>query len=215
MGLHRQAILVVFICTVLAVCQGCARLHEASASPTPAYAPSEGEHTLGNRNAPVVFVQYDSPTCPHCAAVLADSFPHIKTDYIDSGKIFYVYRVFPLNRLDAQVQSVALCLPESKYFPFMASVLSHQDEWDPRMTTKDAREGLAMLARDAGLGDKEFDRCFTDAAVLDRIERDGRAVGADLKINGAPSFVINGNVSQGNEGWSALRERIEVALKSK
>ncbi len=77
------------------------------------------------------------------------------------------------------------------------------------------REGLAPLARDAGLSDKEFDRCFSDTATLDRVQQEGGDAGAPFAIDGVPSFVINGEVTQGNLGWPALRNKIEAALARK
>jgi protein-disulfide isomerase len=196
------------------LCNGCAGVHRdaVAASAAHAYTPSPGDHTLGNPNAPVVLIQYDAPTCPHCAATLAGSFPHIKADYIDTGKLFYVYRIFPLRRLDEQVESVARCLPAEKYFPFMASVLQQQANWAPSYVAKDPRDELATLARAAGLGDRDFDRCFTDAETLSRIEKEGLAAGAPFGINGVPTFVINGQASQGDQGWPLLRDKIEAAL---
>ncbi|MGA7710784.1 MAG: thioredoxin domain-containing protein [Rhizomicrobium sp.] len=207
------------LASVLAVylCAGCAGVHPQSAAPAvqPAYAPFPGDHTLGNPNAPLVLIQYDAPGCPHCAKALAEVFPHIKADYIDTGKLFYVYRIFPLSKADVQVESVARCLPAKSYFSFMAGVLQQQPKWAPYYGAKDVREGLAPLARDAGLSDKEFDRCFSDTATLDRVQQEGGDAGAPFAIDGVPSFVINGEVTQGNLGWPALRNKIEAALARK
>jgi protein-disulfide isomerase len=114
--------------------------------------------------------------------------------------------------VDLQVESVARCLPVQKYFPFMATVLQKQASWSPYYGVKDAREGLAPLAQEAGLSDKEFNRCFVDPATLDRIEHEDNAASASFDIEGVPTFVINGEIILGNNGWPPLRDRIEAAL---
>ncbi len=64
----------------------------------------------------MVFIEYTAPTCSHCAALQRDHLPLIKANYIDTGKILYVFRVFPLNPADGAAEKVARCLPEDKYF---------------------------------------------------------------------------------------------------
>ena len=220
MRLSRQiTVLARKLASVLAVClcASCAGVHPQSTAPAAlhAYASFPGDHTLGNPNAPLVLIQYDAPTCYHCAVTLADSFPRLKAEYIDTGKVLYVYRIFPLTKADVQVESVARCLPSKVYFSFMASVLQQQPKWSPDYGATDVREGLAPIAHDVGLSDKKFDRCFTDSATLDRVEREGQAAAAPFTIQGVPTFVINGEIVEGNHGWPALRDKIEEALARK
>ena len=212
-NIHRARVLALALAAYL--CVGCAGVHHAPAAPDTIradYTTFAGDHTLGERNAPVILIQYDSPTCHHCAATLADSFPHIKAEYIDTGKLFYVYRVFPLERLDVQIDSVARCLPPEKYLSFMATVLQQQEKWNPYYGVKDARQGLAQLAYNAGLSDQDFNRCFTDVAILDGVKQEDNAASLPFRIDGAPTFVINGEIGLGNHGWPPLRDKIEAAL---
>ena len=77
------------------------------------------DRTLGNPKSKVVLVEYAAPSCPVCAAFDAQSFPLLKAKYIDTGKIFYAFRVFPLRADDGSAEKIARCLPEDKYFAFI------------------------------------------------------------------------------------------------
>jgi protein-disulfide isomerase len=84
------------------------------------------DRTLGNRNSKVVLIEYAAPSCPVCAAFNAQSFPRLKAQYIDTDKIFYVFRVFPLRADDGLAEKIARCLPEDKYFTFIDLLFKNQ-----------------------------------------------------------------------------------------
>ena len=75
-----------------------------------------GDRSLGKADAPVVMIEYASATCPHCAEFHEKLLPQIKTEYIDTGKVRFIFREFPLDQLALGAFMLARCVPEDKYF---------------------------------------------------------------------------------------------------
>ena len=170
----------------------------ASAAPasTPGYAITADDMTLGNPKAKVVFIEYAAPMCPHCARFNADVMPKIREGYIDSGKVFYVFRVFPLAPADGVAEKLARCLPKAKYFAFMDQLFKSQQSWDPEygLNTDQQREGLLQQARIAGMSEDQFNACIADTKrddVINKVASDGQT---KYNISGTPTLVVNGTV---------------------
>ena len=116
------------------------------------YEITPADHTLGNKNAKVVLIEYAAPVCPHCAHFNEAIFPDIKKNYIDTGKVFYVFRVFPMRAGDGPAQKLALCLPADKYLSFIDLLFRNQPKWDvDEYPGADLHGGLILMARIAGM----------------------------------------------------------------
>src|ERR1700750_2149727 len=89
------------------------------------------DRTLGNPKAPLTMVEYAAPSCPHCAHFNEALFPYLKKNYIDTGKVYYVFRVFPLSQVDVAAEAIARCLPADNYFQFIDLLFRNQPKWDP------------------------------------------------------------------------------------
>ena len=154
--------------------------------------------TMGNPSAKVVFIEYAAPMCPHCAHFNNDILPSIKKDYIDTGKVFYVFRVYPIGAPDGVAEKLARCLPKTKYFPFMDQLFHSQQEWDPEYGVQDVRGALLRQASIAGMSAAQFDACVADTkedAGINKVADEGQA---RYNITGTPTIVVNGvNVSPG------------------
>jgi len=154
--------------------------------------------TMGNPAAKVVFIEYAAPMCPHCAHFNNDILPDIKKAYIDTGKVFYVFRVYPIGAPDGVAEKLARCLPKAKYFPFMDQLFHSQQQWDPEFGVQDVRGALLQQARIAGMSEEQFNACTTDTkeeAMINQVASDGQA---RYNITGTPTVVVNGvNVSPG------------------
>ena len=154
--------------------------------------------TMGNPKAKVVFIEYAAPMCPHCAHFNNEIMPEIKKAYIDTGKVFYVFRVYPIGAPDGVAEKLARCLPKAKYFPFMDQLFRSQPEWDPEFGVQDVRGGLLKQAQTAGMSEAQFDACIADTkedAVINQVASDGQA---KYGITGTPTVVVNGvNASPG------------------
>jgi protein-disulfide isomerase len=146
------------------------------------------DRVLGNRQAKVVLIEYAAPTCGHCAAFNENNFPALKANYIDTGKILYVFRVFPLNPADGAAEKVARCLPEDKYFAFIDLLFRNQTLW----VGNDINGGLKRVGRMAGLGAEQVDQCIDNAAEDDRINTVSAEAQRRYAVNATPTFVLNG-----------------------
>src|SRR5579863_3661123 len=101
-----------------------------AAAAGPGYTLTDHDRTMGNAKAKLVLIEYAAPSCPVCAQFNSATFPQLKADYIDTGKVYYLFRLFPLRADDAAAEKIARCLPEDKYFPFIDLLFRNQPKWD-------------------------------------------------------------------------------------
>jgi protein-disulfide isomerase len=171
------------------------------------------DRTLGNPNAPVQVVEYAAPMCPHCAHMNEEAFPTLKKDYIDTGKIFYVFRVFPIGQADIPAEGLARCLPKENYFAFVDLLFRNQDKWDPENPgVTDVHGGLVAMGRIAGLPADKIEQCMADPATTQRLQASQQDATNRLGITGTPTFVINGEVLPGGAQWAAVKDKLDAAI---
>lgn len=173
--------------------------------------------TMGNKNAPVTLIEYAAPSCPHCARFDEDVFPLLKKNFIDTGKVYYVFRVFPIMPADAAVEAVArACFPADKYFKFIDLMFRNQDKWDPENGITDVRGGLLKVTRIAGLSPAEVDACMSDKQAQKRINEVSQEAVKKFDLHGTPAFIINGELWRaGGVSWSELQEKLNTTLEKK
>jgi len=168
---------------------------------------------LGPANAPVTITEYASMTCPHCADFNEKVFPKIKSEYIDSGKIRYVFREFPLDIKAAAGSMLARCIAKDdapKYFAVIDLLFKQQSDWVVKNTT----ETLTRIGKQAGLSQQQVEDCLKDQALLDKIAADQKFAADVLKVNSTPTFFINGEMIKGDTRFEEFDKRIKSLLKS-
>jgi len=184
-----------------------------SASGTGAvYQPLPTDHTFGNPQAKVTVIEYASPTCPICAAFMINYYPKLKSDYIDTGKIFYVYRTFLRLADDAVAEKLARCMPKDKYMSFTDTLFREQSRWDYEFGIPQpdgVHAALVQLAQEAGMSADEADRCIASTADDNAISKVGEDGMAKYAVGATPTFVVNG---KGEAGFENLFSRIDDAL---
>jgi protein-disulfide isomerase len=149
---------------------------EASAQALINQAGPLGDMALGDEKAPCTIIEYASMTCPHCAAFHAQTFPELKKRYIDTGKVRFIFREFPLDQL-------ALA-----GFLLMIDTLFHmQKEW----VTQKPLPPLLAIAKQAGMSEQAFNECLQNKTLIDGLE-DVRQRAIKLGVQSTPSFFING-----------------------
>lgn len=173
------------------------------------------DRTLGNPKAPVTMLEYAAPTCPHCAHFNEELFPKLKKEYIDTGKVFYIFRVFPLNQVDLAAEALARCLPAENYFQFIDLLFRNQPKWDPEYGVQDVHGGLVAMGRIAGMSEQQVDQCMSNKAQLDRASKVGMDGQTKYSITGTPTFVINGEVHSAGYTWEQLKTELDNMLKKK
>ena len=168
---------------------------------------------LGPANASVTVTEYASMTCPHCAAFNENVFPKIKSEYIDSGKVRYVFREFPLDIKAAAGSMLARCIAKDdagKYFAVVDMLFKQQNDWVVKNTT----ETLTRIGKQAGLSQQAVEDCLKDQALLDKIAADQKFANEVLKVNSTPTFFINGEMIRGETSFAEFDKRIKSLLKS-
>jgi protein-disulfide isomerase len=167
---------------------------------------------LGPANASVTITEYASMTCPHCAAFNELVFPKIKSEYIDSGKVRYVFREFPLDIKAAAGSMLARCIAKDdagKYFTVTDMLFKQQNDW-----MKNSAETLTRIGKQAGLSQQAVEDCLKDQALLDKIAADQKYAAEILKVDSTPTFFINGEKIKGETSFEEFDKRIKSLLKS-
>jgi protein-disulfide isomerase len=170
--------------------------------------PPLGDRALGPSDAKVVIVEYASTTCPHCAKFHADIFPTIKKDYVDAGKVRYIFREFPLNDVDLAAVMVARCAPQDKYFPLLDIYFEQQETW----TKGNPRDELFKIAQLAGFTRESFDTCLKNEEVAKGILAARERAEGEFGVDSTPTFFINGEILRGVETLDEFKKMIDAAL---
>jgi protein-disulfide isomerase len=168
---------------------------------------------LGPADAKVTIVEYASMTCPHCAAFNDQVFPKLKAEYIDTGKVRYVFREFPLDIKAAAGSMLSRCIAKgdpNKYFAVTDLLFKTQSDWVVKNTT----EALTRIGKQAGLSQQEVDACLKDQSLLDKIAADQKYASEVLKVDSTPTFFINGERVKGETSLEEFEKKINPLLKS-
>ena len=167
--------------------------------------------TLGAANAPVTIVEYAAATCPHCGRFGREVFPKIKAAYIDTGKVRYVFREFPLNIKDVACSMLARRIASDdsgKYFAVVDMQFRQQDALIEKTT-----ETLQRIGKQAGLGQQAVEDCLKDQALMDRLMADQKYASEVLKVDATPTLFINGEMVKGAPSFEELDKKIQSQLK--
>ncbi|WP_290999470.1 thioredoxin domain-containing protein [Hyphomicrobium sp.] len=168
------------------------------------------ELALGPIDAKVTVVEYASMTCGHCAHFSKDIWPAFKAKYVDTGKVRYVFREFPLDNLAAAAAMLARCAGGDKAFPLIEVLFEKQQEWAFGEGNPVPR--LFEIAKQAGFTQESFDKCLTDQKLLDDITA-GRSRASDVfGVSATPTFYINGKKLDGAPTMEKFDAMIEPLL---
>ena len=168
--------------------------------------PAFGEMTMGPDTAKVTVIEYASATCPHCAAFYNDTFGALKKEYIDTGKIRFVFREFPHQDAALAAFMLARCAPKEKYFPLIDVFFTTQPEW-----TQNPLAGLNKIAQQAGFTQESFDACMKNETVAKDILA-VRSKAEGFGVTGIPTFFVNGERFEGETTIEAFRAKIDPLL---
>ena len=168
--------------------------------------PAFGEMTMGPDTAKVTVIEYASATCPHCAAFYNDTFGALKKEYIDTGKIRFVFREFPHQDAALAAFMLARCAPKEKYVPLIDVFFTTQPEW-----TQNPLAGLNKIAQQAGFTQESFDACMKNETVAKDILA-VRTKAEGFGVTGIPTFFVNGERFEGENTIEAFRAKIDPLL---
>jgi protein-disulfide isomerase len=166
---------------------------------------------LGPAKAPVTIVEYASMTCSHCAAFEQNVFPMLKSKYIDTGKVRFVFREFPLDVVAAEASMLARCSANNdseKYFGVVELLFKQQDQ-----LIAQPKETLVRIGKQSGMSEQAVETCETDQPQLDKIAADQKFAHETLKVDATPTLFVNGEMIKGGPSFEDLDKKISLLLK--
>lgn len=167
--------------------------------------------TIGSAKAAVTITEYASMSCPHCAAFGENVFPMLRSKYIDTGKVRFVFREFPLDIKAATASMLSRCIAKDdaeKYFGTVRLLFQQQE-----VMMAQTKDTLMRIGKLAGLDEKAVEACLKDQALLDKLAADQRFAYEVLKVDSTPTFFVNGERLKGSMSFEELEERIKPLLK--
>lgn len=145
---------------------------------------------IGKADAKVTVVEYASMTCGHCKQFHTKVLPGLKTKYVDTGKVRFVFREFPLDPRAFAASMLARCAGGDKTLPMIAALFETQADW--AYVKENPTPKLFEIAKQAGFTQESFDKCLTDQALLDKLTAIRTRAAETFGVNSTPSFYING-----------------------
>jgi protein-disulfide isomerase len=167
------------------------------------------ELSLGDASG-VPVIEYGSLTCPHCAAFAHEVFPELQKDYIDTGKVHFIFREFSRNPLDVAAFVLARCIGDDKAYAAIELLFSQQDKW---AFVDKPLEPLIAALRPAGLSHDQAMACLKDQAKADALVAITKRATEEVKVTGTPTFVIDGKTYGGELSLDQLKAILDPLVK--
>ena len=162
----------------------------------------------GQANAPITMVEYASMTCTHCAAFHTKVYPTLKSKYIDTGKVKYILREFPLDPLATAGFMVARCSGDKRE-AMIDLLFTQQKNW---AFVDKPLDGLANIVKQTGMSQESFEKCLKDQALYDKVNQVRDRGGEKFNVNATPTFFINGKRVSGEMTVEQLDKEITPLL---
>lgn len=173
--------------------------------------PQVPDLVLGNADAKVTLTEYASYTCPHCANFHSAVFKQLKADYIDTGKVKFIFREVYFDRYGLWAAMLARCGGEMRYFGLNGILFEKQTEWAASDDPAVVIENLKTIGRSAGLSNEQLDACYADQkmaeAMVAKFEENMKAD----DVQGTPTLFLNGT-KHSNMSYADLKALIDAEL---
>jgi protein-disulfide isomerase len=207
---RRRIVLAVLLALAAMSCTGPARAQSAIAAAV-AKPVSLPDIVIGSAKAPVTITEYASMSCPHCAAFGENVFPMLRSKFIDTGKVRFVFREFPLDPKAAAASMLARCIAKDdseKYLGAVETLFRLQEQ-----LVAQTKETLFFVGKMKGMSEQEVEGCVKDQAQLDRLAADQQYALRALNVVSTPTFFLNGVKLQGSMSYEELEERLKPMLR--
>jgi len=153
-----------------------------------------GDKILGEEDAPVTIVEYASMTCGHCANFHKRTWPDLKKDYIETGKVRFIFREFPLNNEAYAMSMLARCAPADKYFEIVDIMF---EQLRSGALSGEFLPALTNLSKQIGYTQESFNECLTNQGLLDALVAETDRASGKFGVSSTPTFFINGEKHSG------------------
>ncbi|MDB4220790.1 DsbA family protein [Amylibacter sp.] len=193
-------------------------LSAISASTAPIFAETTKSNSIdipdmimGSEDAPITIIEYASFTCPHCANFHKNVFPSLRKNYIDSGKVKFIYREVYFDGPGLWAALLARCGGDKKYFGISDLLYSKQREWTKGDGGAEIAQNLYKIGRIAGLQQKDMETCLQNKDVATAMVARFQETSKADNISSTPTLVLNGK-SIGNMSYTELAALIDEAM---
>lgn len=166
------------------------------------------EFSVGRADAPVVMIKYMSLTCPYCRRFQAETFPVLKRDYIDTGKVRLIIREFPIGKASGMATIALRCAPMDKYLTLYDKFLAQQAQWVSQEVRLDA---IHKVVAQVGITRAQFDSCRENQAMISGLKW-VKERGRELGIIGTPNFFVDGRLVKKVIGIKEIREMVDPLI---
>ena len=171
----------------------------------------DNDFFIGDENAPVTIIEYASMSCSHCADFHNDTLDELKKEYVDTGKVKFVFRDFPFNYPALAGSMMMRCVPDDVRYDYMNALYKLQKNWVIRDNNKTKSE-LYKIMQSGGMQQDEFDACLSDVNMENNILEGVMNAQREFNIRSTPTFIINGIIYSGNKNIKEFRQIIDKIL---
>ena len=166
--------------------------------------------SVGNIDAKILIIAYESLTCSHCANFHKDIYPQLKKEYIDTGLAKIEFRHFPLDIAAFNASKIAQCKNDQS-LQILESLYSNQQAWVKGNTIEEANNNLKKFIKDQGFN-INFDKCITDKEIEDFVLNDRIEGTKKYKVNATPTIIINGKKFEKSLKYKNLKKSLEKLI---
>ena len=172
---------------------------------------TENDFAIGDSEAPITIIEYASMSCSHCADFHNDTLGDLKSEFIDSGKVRFVFRDFPFNYPALAGSMMMRCVPNDVRYDYMNALYKLQKSWVNRDHSK-TREELYKIMQSGGMKKEDFDLCLSDINLENDLLEGVMNAQREFNIRSTPSFIVNGVLYSGNKNIKEFRQIIDKIL---
>jgi len=172
---------------------------------------SKDDFVIGDPEAPITIIEYASMSCSHCASFHLETLPDLKKEFIDTGKVRFVFRDFPYNYPALLGSMVMRCIPQEVRYDYMNALYTLQKQWVLSENAKTTEE-LYKIMQSGGMTKEDFDICLNDSTMENNIIQGIINAQKEFDVKSTPSFLVNGNLVSGNKSIKEFRQIIDKIL---
>lgn len=175
-------------------------------------APLATDFVLGKKTAPIIMIEYASMSCPHCAHFSNTTLPELIKKYVDTGKMMYIMRPFPLNAPALKAADLLQCVGErqaSRYYTFAKVLFDAQGKW---AYEANYMADLQTIAGVGGVSKAQFDQCMNDTDIETKVLTIKKQANDELKLPHTPYIFIGGEVYDGSRAMAPISAFIDKKL---
>jgi len=175
--------------------------------------PLDDDPVLGSADAPVTIIEYSEYLCPFCRTFALETLPLIEEQYIDTGKVRFIFRDFPVHGDPAVIMGwVAECAADQgKFWEMQKFLWERYDEWSQSENLQVLQATVQGYADGLGMDTEEYASCLQDGTVVERINED-KNIGVQDGVDATPSFLVNGTLVRGAVPYEQFQEIIDAKL---